>query len=207
MSQAIRRSAALLALAALLAGCAGPGSYVVLLPSPDGSVGRVVVQGPRGEQVLTQARTGLALDGSKPAFEVSQEKLQTDFGAAMAARPPLPEQFLLYFESGGSELTAESKALLPVILAHARARQTVDMSVIGHTDTQGTAQANVPWRSSGRVPSPNNCGNLACKTRWSQWSRMANAICWWLRRTTRLSHATAGWKSHCADELRLIYPS
>ena len=141
-------------LAELLSGCAsplppphppapkGPGSYVVLLPSPDGSVGQVVVEGPQGAQVLTQARTGTALDGGVAAFAVSAEQLQRDFGGALAARPALPEQFLLYFMSGGSELTPESKALLPRILERARARLGLDMSVVGHSDTQGKADAN-----------------------------------------------------------------
>ena len=120
----------------------GPGSYVVLLPSPDGSVGQVVVEGARGAQVLKNARTGTALDGGVAPFAVSAEQLQRDFGAALAARPPLPEQFLLYFLAGGSELTPESKALLPRILERARARIAVDMSVIGHSDTQGKAEAN-----------------------------------------------------------------
>lgn len=133
---------ALLALAALLTGCASSGSYVVLLPSPDGSVGRVVVQGPLGTQTLSQAQQGSALDGSTLPFTVSPKQLQRDFGDAMAARPALPEQFLLYFEKGGAELTAESTALLPVILAHAQARTALDMSVIGHSDTQGKADAN-----------------------------------------------------------------
>ena len=135
-----------LTLATLLVGCAGapkgPGSYVVLLPSPDGSVGRVLVQSPRGEQVLSQARQGTSLNGSTPPFAVTPEQLQRDFGAAMAAQPALPEQFLLYFEKGGSELTAESKALLPLILEHALARTALDISVIGHSDTQGKAEAN-----------------------------------------------------------------
>jgi adhesin transport system outer membrane protein len=60
----------------------------------------------------------------------------------------LPEQFLLYFEPGGTELTPQSKALLPTILARANARSSVDLSVIGHTDTQGRAEAN---ESLGRV--------------------------------------------------------
>ena len=145
MKYALKTSCPALALvlAALLAGCAsGPGSYVVLLPSPDGTVGRVLVQSPQGEQVLTQAQQGTSLDGSAPPFAVSKEQLARDFGAAQAARPVLPEQFLLYFESGGSELTAESKALLPRILERALARTALDMSVIGHTDTQGKADAN-----------------------------------------------------------------
>lgn len=137
------KSLALLALAtSLLAACAGPQSYVVLLPNPDGSLGKVVVKGQRGEQLLTRAQQGALLDGSKPPFDVSDEQLQRDFGAAMKARPALPEQFLLYFETGGSELTAESQALLQRIVERALARPTVDMSVIGHSDTQGAADAN-----------------------------------------------------------------
>lgn len=128
--------------ATLLAGCAGPGSYVVLLPSPDGSVGNVTVNSVAGQQVLTQAQTGVPLDASKPPFEVSSKQLTKDFGATMAARPPLPEQFLLYFLQGGSQLTPESMALLPKILARAKARPNVDLSVIGHTDTQGNASVN-----------------------------------------------------------------
>ena len=139
-------------LADLLAGCTSPpsrpavlqdlGSYVVLLPSLDGSVGEVVVEGPRGAQILKQAQTGAALNGGSTPFAVSAEQLQRDFGAALAARPPLPEQFFLYFQTGGSELTPESKALLPRILERARARIALDMSVIGHSDTQGKAEAN-----------------------------------------------------------------
>lgn len=144
-----------LALATLLAGCASPppppppapvatepSSYVVLLSSPDGSTGQVVVRGPTGQQVLTQAQQAAALDGASPVFTVSEDKLKRDFGAAMAARPALPEPFLLYFQSGGAELTAESRALLTRILERARARTAVDLSVIGHTDTQGRADAN-----------------------------------------------------------------
>jgi adhesin transport system outer membrane protein len=138
----------LVSLLGLLGACASPKSYVVLLPSPDGSLGKVVVQSARGEQVLSKLREGVALDGSTPPFEVSPEQLQRDFGAAMAARPMLPEQFLLYFEPGGTELTPQSKALLPTILARANARSSVDLSVIGHTDTQGRAEAN---ESLGRV--------------------------------------------------------
>ena len=129
-------------MACLLAACAGPQSYVALVPSPDGSVGKVWVKGKHGEQLLTRARQGALLDGSKPPFDVSDEQLQRDFGAAMRARPAMPEHFLLYFETGGSELTAESKAMLQRIVQSALARTSVDVSVIGHSDTQGAADAN-----------------------------------------------------------------
>jgi adhesin transport system outer membrane protein len=129
-------------LATLLSACAGPQSYVALIPSPDGSTGKVFVQGQQGQHLLTRAQQGVLLDGSKLPFDVSPEQLQRHFGHAMRARPTLPEQFLLYFETGGSELTAESKALLQRIVQAALARTSLDMSVIGHSDTQGAADAN-----------------------------------------------------------------
>lgn len=136
--------AAVLALATLLAGCASSstGSYVVLLRDPDGKLGSVSVKNLQGEQVLNQAFKATTLDGNTEPYFVTEAQLQRDFGAALAARPELPETFTLNFETGGAELTAESKAKLPVILEHARARTALDMSVVGHTDTVGKADAN-----------------------------------------------------------------
>ena len=124
----------------------GPGSYVVLMPSPDGSIGRVTVQGQQGkqgEQVLTKAGQAVSLDGSTPVpIEVSEQKVKADFGSAIAARPPVPEQFVFYFKLGSTELTKESRALMPSVLAKVRARQSIDIWLIGHTDTTGDVKRN-----------------------------------------------------------------
>jgi outer membrane protein OmpA-like peptidoglycan-associated protein len=135
---------------ALLSGCATPPppteakaqSYVVLLASPDGSVGKVVVRGSKGEQVIDQARSAALLDGSAAPAPVDEVRLQLDFGEAMAAKPVLPQHFILYFESGGARLTAASLALLPEILESTKQRATVDMSITGHSDTVGKANVN-----------------------------------------------------------------
>jgi outer membrane protein OmpA-like peptidoglycan-associated protein len=133
----------------LLSGCATPPppeakaqSYVVLLASPDGSVGKVVVQGSKGEQVIDQARSAALLDGSAAPAPVDEARLQRDFGEAMSAKPVLPQHFILYFESGGARLTAASLALLPEILESTKQRATVDMSITGHSDTVGKADVN-----------------------------------------------------------------
>ena len=120
----------------------GPGSYVVLIPSPDGSIGRVAVQGQQGQKILTKANEGVATDGAGASFQVGKAQIERDFGAAMAARPPLPERFVFYFNQGSTELTSESKALLPDVLARARARQALDIWSIGHTDTTGKLETN-----------------------------------------------------------------
>jgi len=127
--------------AALLGGCASK-SYVTLLENPDGTTGQVVVRGSAGEQTIATARHAAPLDGSAPAAPVDAQKFDKDFGAALAAQPPLPERFLLYFESGGANLTAESAALLPKIIENAARRPGVDVSIIGHTDTVGKPEAN-----------------------------------------------------------------
>ncbi|MDB5885982.1 MAG: Type secretion outer membrane protein TolC [Polaromonas sp.] len=132
----------LFALTLLTAGCAGPRSYVVLLPSPDGSIGKVLVSTQANQQLLTEARTGALLDASAPAFPVSLKQLTRDFGAAMSALPALPEQYYLYFLSGSSQLTSASSILLVQILQRINGQATLDMSVIGHTDTLGNVEVN-----------------------------------------------------------------
>jgi peptidoglycan-associated lipoprotein len=132
----------LVALTALFLSACANKSYVALLESPDGTTGKVIVKGAKGEQVIDKARQGASLDGSAAQAPVDEAKIKQDFGDAMAARPQMPERFLLYFEVGGAQLTPESLALLPAIIEKAAARPAVDMSIIGHTDTAGKADAN-----------------------------------------------------------------
>ena len=130
-----------LLLAGLLGACASP-SYVVLLPDADGGTGKVEVRGAKGTQVLAVANQGADLDGATPPYSVSMERLREDFGAAFAARPQAAEPFLLYFDSGGATLTAESEALIPNVMAAVLRRPAADISIIGHTDTVGAADKN-----------------------------------------------------------------
>jgi outer membrane protein OmpA-like peptidoglycan-associated protein len=124
----------------MLTGCA-PKSYIVLLESPDGSTGQVIVKGQRGEQILSKSGDGTSIDGSAPPAPIESDRIKKDFGAAMAARPKLPVRYLLYFKTG-TTLTSESEALIPKIIAEAASRPALDLSVIGHTDTVFTSDYN-----------------------------------------------------------------
>lgn len=126
-------------LSMLLGGCATR-SYVVLIPSPDGSVGEVVIKGEKGEQVLTQAGQAGSLDGR--ALQIEERQIKEDFGTVMAALPKIPVRYLLYF-TAGTTLTTESESLIPKIISEARTRPAVDISVIGHTDTVFTDPYNM----------------------------------------------------------------
>ena len=142
-------------LALAIFGCAAPppppkpvfipesnmGSYVVVLQDDDGGVGTVTVTGAKGSAVINRLAQGALLDGSPP-FAIEESRLQRDFKAVLAAKPIAPQSFLLYFETGGAQLTAASQALIPRVLAAAKGRPAPDVSVIGHTDTEGDADSN-----------------------------------------------------------------
>lgn len=121
-------------------GCA-PKSYIVLLPSPDGSVGQVIVKGKKGEHVLRTAGQAGTLDGEAINERVDEVQLNKDFANTIAAKPLAPVRHLLYFTTG-TNLTDESKAMIPKIVSEAMHRPAVDVSVIGHTDTVYTTIYN-----------------------------------------------------------------
>ena len=132
-----------MATAALIAltGCAQ--NYVVLLPDDDGAVGKVVVTTPTETTQLDQASQGTIIGGPRhDTFLLSQADLQKDFGAALMASPKKPVNYLLYFEAGQATLTEASQAEIPKIKDDVAQRAGADISIIGHTDTQGDAQAN-----------------------------------------------------------------
>lgn len=131
----------------LLAGCSAPTSRFVLIPSDDGHVGHVEIGTDVGAQSLTKAyeTSGASSADDMPAKPVIMDKkeVMTLFGDALAAKPQQPKSFLLYFETGGSVLTADSELLLPVIAADIRQNKAVDVSIIGHSDTVGTKEQNL----------------------------------------------------------------
>ena len=122
------------------APCApAPDSYVVLIPSPDGTVGNVVVAGEKGEQVLNKSGQAATLSGQP--FAVDEKRVKDDFGAAMAALPRVPVRYVLFF-SEGVKLDPASDAEISRIVAEAKGRPAVDVTIIGHTDTLQSIEYN-----------------------------------------------------------------
>ncbi len=121
-----------------------PIDMVVLVPDPeDGAVGEASVSAEGRSVDLTEAGEAtrvLAGETPAPPVVLPPEEVEAIFGAALAAQPLPPRTFLLYFSSG-SNLTAESRALLPEIV-EAAGRPGADVAVIGHTDTTGSERQN-----------------------------------------------------------------
>ena len=140
---------------------------VVVVPSADGHVGMVVVERGEDRVILNEAyaTSRVTSDG-----QIRLEKLQPKevqalpqsqssslervpaleqvaaalpmFHDAIAALPPRPVSFLLYFVTGTDDLTEASKLELGRMLEELRRREVADIVVIGHTDRVGNEQAN-----------------------------------------------------------------
>ena len=129
-----------------LSGCGKSRNVVLLLPDPDGHVGSVVVTNEQGSQTLTQAGTATRIapkTAPSPPETLSAEERDQLFGPALRALPTKPVRYILYFESDGVQLTPESKALLPKVLASSRERQSRDIAVVGHASKAGDEGYNI----------------------------------------------------------------
>ena len=131
-----------LVLAALLvAGCAS--ERIVLLPSADGRPGAVVVRDADGEIRLDRPYAATARrGGANETYQASPEHVQERFGAALAAQPMRPKSYVLYFETGSNQLTAESQAEFAKLRTEVGERAAAEVMVIGHSDTVGNALGN-----------------------------------------------------------------
>ena len=157
---------AVLALALLFPGTK---EMVVVVPSADGHVGMVVVERGDDRVILNEAYAtsrvtsdghirleklapkevqsqvarpkGEGMPASQPALEQVAAALPM-FHDAIAALPPRPVSFLLYFITGTDDLTEASKLELNRMLEELRRREVADILVIGHTDRVGNEQAN-----------------------------------------------------------------
>lgn len=142
----MRRRVLLLLLSLVTFGCASKGTTVVLLENPDGSVGQVEVSSQTGTQMLSAPRqaTTVAAPAARPSTPhvVEQAEIDQDYGLALKILPEVPDTFLLHFETGTAELTAESLAMPERILAAITRRGSRDVRVNGHTDRVGNRESN-----------------------------------------------------------------
>jgi len=147
---------ALMLTAGLLSACgpkrirtaeSGGESLIVLLPDPAaGTLGLAAVSNASGKADLVQARDATQVSTNQPPGPVttmSEAEVLRLFGDVLAALPPPPQHFTLFFRFESDEPTEPSRAMLPEILEAVRTRPAPDVSVVGHTDTTGTSAANI----------------------------------------------------------------
>ena len=147
---------AMLVAAALLSGCApktakidpsAPPADVLVVLVPDtetGTVGRVVVSNQAGRTELASPYASARVTGTRAprARALREGDVKRIFGDALAALPPPPLHFTLFFRFDSEELTSESRALVQDVLTSVKSQPVPDVLVIGHTDTMGTELSN-----------------------------------------------------------------
>lgn len=134
-----------LVLLLLLSACSSQKSMVVLLPDRDGKVGSIEVTNDKGSYTADKAgeTVAVAADGKPQAGPaMNDEQINKTFGRALAVEPLPPLSFLLYFKTNSFELTNGSRALLDPIIDAIKTRQSENISVVGHTDTEGSKEYN-----------------------------------------------------------------
>jgi len=149
-----------LALAVLAGGCAPaareappppppkaeapPSDLVVLVPGQDGKVGSIVVTHGPQQRTLDSAYAAARIgrDGQLDTALITTEEVRQIFGEALAARPPRPVTFILYFQGASDNLTPESRRELDRILPEIAGRPAPDVVVVGHTDRVGSVAYN-----------------------------------------------------------------
>lgn len=122
-----------------------PHTYIVLLESPDGSVGKVSVADARGNTLIDEAGEAVNMDAyltNDQVFKVEKEVIKEEFGNAIDSRPPLPAKYVLLFQLGNAKLTPESLAEANKLLEDIKSRPAPDITILGHTDTVGRDTVN-----------------------------------------------------------------
>lgn len=133
----------LFVLCLLLGACAS--ERVVLLPSTDGSPGKVIVRDAAGERVLDQpyAATARRLGINRPTVTEAAQ-VEVRYGETLRALPPRPTSYTVYFETGTDTMTPASAQAFVGVKREIAERPVVEVMVIGHTDRVGSPAENDP---------------------------------------------------------------
>lgn len=130
----------------LLFVCAcGSKTTVILLPQEDGKTGSIIVKTKSASTVLDKPYTYTTLHNDQldlSAKSIDKGQVADQYRILLAAEPAKPVSFILYFNGGTASLTNESLKLIPQILKSAKEREPSEVSIIGHTDTKGSAEYN-----------------------------------------------------------------
>ncbi len=125
-----------------LTSCAAP-QRVTLLPQADGTPSALVVRSEQGELTLAEPYASASLaKGQLSAEKTDEATIRERYKALLAAQPPQPRVYLLYFATGGERLVAESEVLVATIVRDLQQTPAAELLVIGHTDRVGSDEAN-----------------------------------------------------------------
>lgn len=128
-----------------LTGCGLPANVVVLIPDENGTVGKVDVHEGVSTAELDKplAAVNAGSEGSLyHVFAAQRTDIDSEFAGALAATPRAPLVYILYFQSGLTELDPRSRDNFAAATAAAKGTSNADISVVGHADATGSDAYN-----------------------------------------------------------------
>lgn len=126
----------------LCAACATP-ERIVLLPDAGAKPTSIEVRGKSGTAVLAIPYAEAVVTARDTVVgKVDAETVAKRYADVIAATPTAPKLFIVYYLTGGNELTVESLAVVDNIPRELAGRPAAEVVVTGHTDRVGTVEAN-----------------------------------------------------------------
>jgi OmpA-OmpF porin, OOP family len=124
-----------------LCACSTPPDKIILLPDPEGKVGAVIVHSATGQQTINKAYAGVDVTqgGAIEKTMDSQSSVETRYSQLLAARPPRPRTFTIFFLfDSATDLAPESLATVKELKAVLATWPAPQLVVVGHTDLAGS---------------------------------------------------------------------
>lgn len=118
---------------------------IVLLPDPDGKVGKVFVRSATGSQNLAEAYASVSVAGDGGIQQAAGNAADVDarYGRLLAALPPRPTTYTVHFAfDSATELTPDSMATIDQLKTALAAWPAPRIVVVGHTDAAGSPEFN-----------------------------------------------------------------
>jgi outer membrane protein OmpA-like peptidoglycan-associated protein len=129
----------------LVTGCA-PTHTVILVPDPDGTIGKAEVATSGGSQLLVKPNDMTHVSGPSaapaPVTAADPGFIAATFADVLAIEPLPSQKFILYFESGTTNLIQESQTTIPVMVNSIKKRNALSIAISGHADASGSVATN-----------------------------------------------------------------
>ena len=123
-----------------------PKNFVLLLKSPDGTTGKIMVSNEKGTRKLERAGYVIGMDDTnempESPFELEEKAIHEFFQKTMDAQPERPITFILYFQTNSVKLTKESEEELRKVLPALKKREVPNVEITGHADRAGNEDYN-----------------------------------------------------------------
>jgi OmpA-OmpF porin, OOP family len=136
-----RAFAAVFVTLVFLSACSTPPDKIILLADPEGKVGAVIVHSATGQQTINKAYAGVDVTqgGAIEKTMDSQSSVETRYSQLLAARPPRPRTFTIFFLfDSATDLAPESLATVKELKAVLATWPAPQLVVVGHTDLAGS---------------------------------------------------------------------